>query len=336
MEQKKVLIDKRESDAIWIMKAVAVLAIVSCHCCEVDPNAGLINQIATYFFEGWMRFGVPVFYFLSGYFFRCEEKGFSNFWKKKFITIIIPWIVTGTAIWMYVVLRKGGISLRGWLGFVFLRESYLYYLTNLIAFYLVLYYVRKWKYLRYAVSCAVVLSIILQICGIRNLFTLTDMMQVTNPFICFYIGMVFGIRKWLGRFRAGIWSLGICFFIGFRVIDRVCTMNGNYAWMIFLITFLALIISLFSISYQLAGKEQKILQAVGRKSYSIYLLHMPAAGVIANLLNRSYSFAILTFVRPIIVIAITMFLVWIYEKITKKNKWFMLLIGEREYENRNY
>lgn len=108
MDKEKALLAQRESDAIWIMKAIAVLAIVSCHCCEVDPNMGIINQIANYFFEAWMRFGVPVFYFLAGYFFRWDEEGIFHFWKKNLITIIIPWCVTGTAVWLYVVLRKGG------------------------------------------------------------------------------------------------------------------------------------------------------------------------------------------------------------------------------------
>lgn len=321
--------DKRESDAVWIMKAVAVLAIVSCHCCEVDSSKGVVNQIANYFFEGWMRFGVPIFYFLSGYFFRCDEKGIFNFWKKKLTTIIIPWIITGTAVWLYIVLRKGGASLDNWLGFVFLRKSYLYYLTNLVAFYLLLYCVRKWKYVRYVISLTVVSSLALQMGGVRNLFTLTDQFQVTDAFICFYTGMIFGIRQCLKKFHSKTWSWGIFFFIGLRVLNFIWTNKGKYERIFFWITFLVLIVSLFSICYQLAGKERGVLLEVGKKSYSIYLLHMPAAGLIANLMNRTYSLATLTFIRPIIVIGITMFLIWVYEKLTGKNKYFMMFIGKR-------
>ncbi len=126
-------IDKETSDRIWIMKAMAVVAIVACHCTQVSENAGAINKIATLFFEKWIYLGVPVFYFLSGYVSNFEVSG-KIFLLRKLKTIIIPWLLTGTVVWLYVVLRKGGISLNEWFLFVIGRKSYLYFLTDLIIF----------------------------------------------------------------------------------------------------------------------------------------------------------------------------------------------------------
>ena len=71
------------------------------------------------------------------------------------------------------------------------------------------------------------------------------------------------------------------------------------------------------------------LEKMGKASFSIYLLHMPVAGVVANLLNRSEYFAPLTIFRPIIVIAITMLFVRLYFGLFTKDV-FKVFIGYRE------
>ena len=67
---------------------------------------------------------------------------------------------------------------------------------------------------------------------------------------------------------------------------------------------------------------------LGKESFSIYLLHMPVAGVIANLLNRSEYFAPLTVFRPLIVIFITIMFIKVYLKIFTKDI-FKVFIGYR-------
>ncbi len=67
----------------------------------------------------------------------------------------------------------------------------------------------------------------------------------------------------------------------------------------------------------------------GKDSFCIYLLHMPIAGVVANVLNRSEVFALLNFVRPLIVILLVQIVVWFIHKITNNNRTINLLIGVR-------
>ena len=76
-------------------------------------------------------------------------------------------------------------------------------------------------------------------------------------------------------------------------------------------------------------KLEYIAVYMGKLSFSLYLLHMPVAGIVANILNRSESFALLTFVRPIIVIAITVLLIEAYKRIVKNNEKMLMLIGIR-------
>jgi len=76
-------------------------------------------------------------------------------------------------------------------------------------------------------------------------------------------------------------------------------------------------------------KLENIAVYVGKLSFSLYLLYMPIAGIVANILNRSEAFAPLTFVRPIIVIAITAVLIEAYKRIVKNNDKMLMLIGIR-------
>lgn len=90
-------LNEDEKTTYWIAKGLAVIAIVACHCCHVSENASALNQISYKFMNLWMGLGVPVFYFFAGYFMNTRI-GWRDFWKKKSITIILPWIFTGSMV----------------------------------------------------------------------------------------------------------------------------------------------------------------------------------------------------------------------------------------------
>ena len=131
-------VDSETSERFWLLKAFAIIAVVACHCTNTIDNPGRINTIATYFFDAWKGSGVPIFYFCAGFFFKGSGK-FLPFVKNKVVSIVLPWVFTGTLIWLYIVLRKGGVSFDNWLGYLFLRDSYLYFLTDLMIFYIIIH-----------------------------------------------------------------------------------------------------------------------------------------------------------------------------------------------------
>ena len=98
-------VDSETSEKFWLLKAFAIIAVVACHCTNTIDNPGRINTIATYFFDAWKGSGVPIFYFCAGFFFKGSGK-FLPFVKNKVVSIIVPWVFTGTLIWLYIVLRK--------------------------------------------------------------------------------------------------------------------------------------------------------------------------------------------------------------------------------------
>lgn len=322
-------ISNRQSLTFWNMKAFAVVAIVACHCCHVAENAGAVNRVTVTFFSYWISYGVPVFYFIAGFFFKADD-GVVVFWKKKLKTIIIPWIFTGTVVWCYVAFRKGGMTIENWFKFLFMRDSYLYFLTDLICFYLVFCLIRNWK--GYLVWIGGILTLLTIYGEVARIPLLIDNipghgLPIVNLWI-FYVGVV--ARKYmLCKFFQSIKSSS---FIILFIVIRTCQL---YIWrssvgiIINIVCAICFLIALYSICYIMSENEHRLIEKVGKNSFSIYLLHMPVAGIVANVLNRSEWFALFTFWRPMIVIGITIVMIQWYTFIVRKKRNWLMLIGMR-------
>ena len=327
-------VDTDTSEKIWLLKAFAIIAVVACHCTHTIENPGKINVFATYFFDTWKGMGVPIFYLCAGFFFKANEN-ILTFIKNKAVSVVLPWICTGTAVWLYIVLRKGGISFYNWADYLFLRGSYLYFLTNLIIFYFIMYIAQKRKYIYYFICVYTVLS-----CIVMNLpggdIKIALMMPYTAlgvPFIYWFyfsLGSIirqFSLSKVVDNSKL---SWFILVFVFLAIIDKMNIGTEMLLFIIDLTKSLCLIIGLYNLRDLLTKLRIKdLLIYVGKASFSIYLLHMPFAGIIANILNKSEAFALLTFVRPIIVIAITIFIIEVYKKVVRNNKYMLRLIGLR-------
>lgn len=120
-----------EKDYVSIVRALAIFSVV---CAHVTDASGSITNLAI---SSLGAYGVAVFFLLSGYVFSFEKRSFGTFFRRKLTTILIPWLFCGTLDWLYVVLRKGGITFSGWVSSIFVHSHY-YYLTILILCYCIL------------------------------------------------------------------------------------------------------------------------------------------------------------------------------------------------------
>lgn len=321
-------ISERQSQALWNLKGFAVIAIVACHCCHVSENASWLNNIAVQFFDYWISFGVPIFCFVAGYFFK-KGKNITSFLLKKVKTIIIPWIFTGTIVWLYIVLRKGGIGLENWFNYLFMKESYLYFLNDLLLFYLLFYAIlgrpKRIKICNYLMAFIIAMAEIFEVTVLLN-YSPGNGLPVAN-LLMFYMGIVFRERNILRFFEKSFYSYLVVGFVLLRYIEFYYSVEYNL--LIKTVEGLILVIGLYSFCFWMTKKHIACLKVIGKYSFAIYLLHMPAAGLISNILNRSESFAILTFFRPIIVVLITFGLIKVYEIITMDRKNLRILVGLR-------
>ena len=55
----------------------------------------------------------------------------------KMKTLIIPWLIAATIIWLYVILRKGEIAFDSWFNFLIGNGSIFYFMTNLIIYFII-------------------------------------------------------------------------------------------------------------------------------------------------------------------------------------------------------
>ena len=240
--------------------------------------------------------------------------------------------MTGTGVWLYVVLRKGGISWQNWFHYLFLRESYLYFLTNLMLCFLIFYYVKKYFQIRHLVSIYFVIGLLIKGVFHINTFIVSTWLGIPlNSLLIFYLGIIAREYDVLNKFQKKLiegsfgnktkwsnwvkWGGIFVIFILIRWLELSKLISESLQIVINLSGVFTLLLIVYCISYWLAEKRILWVTQLGKYSFPLYLLHMPAAGVVARLLNQSEMFAILTIWRPYIVIMITMGLIKGYEKI---------------------
>ena len=100
MEKKKNT-DFNESDMFMVSRAFAAMSVVAAHLSFRESYVGaFLERIGT--------IGVVAFFIMSGFFFRPNKfVGYKDLLKKKLESIIIPWIILGSAMWgVYAVLRE--------------------------------------------------------------------------------------------------------------------------------------------------------------------------------------------------------------------------------------
>ena len=316
---------------ISVMRAVAVLSIVSAHVDAVidDYSSRLLRNFATG--------GVAVFFVISGYLFFYNKRGIIDFFKRKFSTIFIPWLFTGTITFLYTEIRHlgiGGLSIISYLKWIFGIKTYLWYMTVLVALYILFLLFAKYR------AFLIVMPIIAIISFATNKFT--------YPFLYQWGGNYLNVFNWSLFFEAGY------------IINKfdIITKINKYLKLKIFISFILLyfvVLFLLSFSHQLSYniplylpycvlyiiavfsfaqlfKNSSFILKIGEHSFSIYLLHMPIAGIISAV-GKILNIWIFTILSPFIAIIIVELFIYIFEKIIdllKLNKSkFNLLIGLR-------
>lgn len=125
------------------LKLFAILSVVSAHVGAVNEGTNMANALASNLLAYVGTMGVPVFFIISGYLFSKNDKSFRDFWAGRFISVMMPWFFCETGLWLFVVIRKGGISVISWIKFIVGFQSTTYYLTLLLVFYLVFWKVKN-------------------------------------------------------------------------------------------------------------------------------------------------------------------------------------------------
>lgn len=321
MEKKQVITEKEYT---YILKAVAILSVVSAHCAGITNENSFTHEIFSKILTYIGTMGVPVFFVISGYLFSKNTKTFKEFWKRKIHILLLPWVFCETLLWFYIVLRKGGISFSGWLQFLLGYQHTTYYLTVLVVFYFLFWFLKKdWQL--YLVGIISIMSMISTGWGLPLDF-LNDVcgtyyLNPLNWAVFFATGVLLSRKTTLLEVASknskglGIWFILSCtYFILCWMGDLELAYFSEFAIFSHVVNIMLCISAAYLIGCSgLAGG----MIIVGQDSFTIYLTHQFIVGalvVVTNLLGFSF----LVIVRPVITIIVIMLGLWIYKKIEQK------------------
>lgn len=318
---------------IQILRAIAIFAVVFIHTCPIGEW-----QV---FCRPFINFAVALFLFLSGYLTKTENDNWFNFFKKRIIRVIIPYIIW-TILYSLASALVNGLDLKRILINLVTTKSTgtLYYIYVYIQFVLltpILVKIAKSKY-RWVVWLIAPISII-----IFKYFPLLSGEPLNK-----YISVIWDVSclGWMSYYYLGLLlgnqiiqkNFNIKKLCALYVISIPLQMLEGYGWLLLgdtncgtqlkitsLVTnaLFLLICYKFIISDKLNFKN-KLLIFIGNCSFGIYLSHI----MVMNLLKQIDFYLVLPyFVNSIIVIMLTLICVIIGQKVLGKkiSKWFGLV-----------
>ena len=127
----------KRNETIDYIKGIAIISVISAHCNTVLDTTDQFAVLSSLLLQNIGTLGVICFFVISGILFHHPGKNIGRFFKKKVTNIVIPWLISGTFVYLYVYLRKPPITLGGWINFILGNGSYCYYLTVLMMLYII-------------------------------------------------------------------------------------------------------------------------------------------------------------------------------------------------------
>lgn len=327
-----------EKELIYIMKSLAIFSVVCAHVATVPESANEWNCATSDFLSYLGTMGVPVFFLLSGYLFERNKRSFGDFWKGKVKSVFIPWVFCETLLWLYVVLRKGGITLKAWVLFIIGYKHTTYYLTVLVIMYLLFWGIkRNWE-----LAALILVSLLSMICtgwgfGISfiNEWTGTYYLNPLNWMGFFVVGMLISGKNYLMCFASKLGKVvpffafaSILYFAIVRVSGGGFAYFSQYALAAHIVN-ISLIFGLAENILRISGRTKELAIYIGKTSFSIYLLHQFVAGILVRVANY-FDVFLITLMRPIVAIIAVIALIHFLKKIgNKKIEIVDVLIGSR-------
>lgn len=287
-------------------------------------------------------FHMPIFFTLSGLFFKTYNNSFWGFLKKKTNTLLVPFFFFYALSYIIYFIKKllfGSSQSFNILDFVFGQQMFnvpLWFLLSLFIMNIILYPIMSYvasKYLR--LMLVISIGAIGYLCnGGQNYFFLMSSLTCL-PF--FYFGIILKSAGYLikknersGRFieiAIGCLSLAIGFFIAYifptppRLLYFNNTIVSGKPFEIYLCSFSLVIGLLVIFKYILKGR---VLSYIGENSIVLLVLHMLVAPfvypVVGKILQGDLMYVVSFFIIVIFSIAMVPFL----------NRYAPLIIGKKE------
>lgn len=331
---KSEIFDERKY--IYLLKFFAIFSVVCAHSATLPSNFSNSNQIVGRILSCIGVLGVPIFFIVSGYLFCKNKKPFGEFLKGKIPTIIIPWVFCETIVWLYEVLRKGGISLASWGSFLIGIDHSTYYLTILVLFFILYFNFYKSNIFLFSTIVISVMSIVMTSFDLDeyNTATITPYLNPLNWMLYFSLGIL--VYKYKLLERIAIFARKIIVISSAALVLDVFLhikfdLTFSYWSSFAIVNILISLFVIFGLASILLDRKAFLLVSIGRLSFSIYLLHELIVGLIIYLSSK-YDIWVGTLARPFIVILLVTTGIYIYTYCATKlkcEKTALMLIGTK-------
>jgi fucose 4-O-acetylase-like acetyltransferase len=317
------------SSVFNVAKVLSILSVILAHSRINDSS--IFSTIA----EMFGAIGVVTFFFISGYFFNVSKYGVNAFFKKKIKSIIIPWLFLGTLV--YIIGNK--FSFLSWIYWIVGNGTYLYYLSVLMACYVISsFFFKKWH--RYFFIVLNIISLILTSFGLIDeiwikvfgFSSFNNYLNVFNWIGFFTLGILFKgkIEFWLYKLKNNIIiilsSYVLIIFISLS-LDSFNVVGGGYFSKLAIPLELIGILVVFSLS-TLTVFHNQIIYRISDFTFSIYLIHF-LVFPFRRFLISGYFFQ---FINPVFYLLLRSGIILIGIQIAKKIKLenlFNVLMGLR-------
>jgi len=273
-------IDAALGESLYVTKAICSSVVISAH---MPLNTDTPLGMATTLFG---TVGVIGFFIIAGYLLD-EKRGTREFWRRKFTTLVVPWLVCATL--TFVVARLLAGSKTSYFSWIIGSGSWYYFMPMLLLCYALFRLIRA-QPLRLALIVIGLMSNLLTSQGIIRLEEtfVTDFLSVLNWVPWFGVGVLlrsqyagFGVTsilRWPRRFLALVVMVTALVATIYAATSQIGYWGG---WLSVPFELLA-VLTVFLVSNQIKSGP---LIWVGRTTYPIYLLHMQPAGFINTRLD---------------------------------------------------
>lgn len=305
---------------VSISRFLALLSIISAHVIletsELQIFYGNIGLV-----------GVAVFLFLSGVYYsygKIDNK--LKFLKGKAIRILIPTIVAGAIIYIYIMLvSRTSFSMLSMIAFIFGYKTYLYFSSILfiIMSFLSIFKSKKWLFIFILVN---IISVLLTQLGLLEstiqFLHLTNYLNVFNWIGFFSLGIF--VRQYILKeflfFIEKFRIMNILFFSSVLIMLVYFEKALTYFSISGIIFELASIIVVFSIS-SIGKSIYKYIKKLEKYVFPVYLYHMPIIGVIYKITGIQST--LLTCIATFILVLLS----HVIAKKIKVERYYKVIIG---------
>lgn len=309
-----------------VAKCIAIISVIMAHSRNTDYYfySNVTERIGA--------IGVITFLIIAGYYFNVEKYGVKSFFKNKITSIVVPWVFTGTILFLI----GHNFNFQDWMKWIVGHETYLYYLSMLMLCYLFLSFFNKKTYL--------VLFVLLNLASLlATSFGVFDYLFF-KYFKVVEINNYLNVFNWIGFFSIGILLKNnlknIMVFLKRNIIIITATYilsliigfylepayAGYFSKLAIPLELLG-VIFIFSLS-TITWLNNKFVHNIAELTFEIYLTHFLTFPIRKFLIHTP----IMEFINPFIFLGFNCALLLIgrsfSEKINLEN-WYCLLLGIR-------